>query len=199
MPPVKVARKRLKAIVGMAAYTLSGAVASLVVGGLLGHVGGILLPGTLNLAAIGLTIVVAGAAALREIGLISFVIPQSSRQTNVMWGRTFMPAVAAVLWGMDLGLVVTTRQTFAGIWSVVVFATASRHAVVGAAVVMLYWLGRAAQVWIAIPFVRNANDAPRLLREVFEQHAVLQRIHVAGLIWAIGVLGFYVREGTQLW
>jgi cytochrome c biogenesis protein CcdA len=141
---------------------------------------------------------VAGAAALREMGLISFPLPQWNRQTNVMWGRTFNPGFAAMLWGTDLGLVVTTRLTFAGTWSVLLLAIASRHADVGAAVLLLYWLGRAAQVWIAAVLVRDANDAPGLLQGLYQQSSLLQRIHVAGLIWAIAVLGFLMREGNPL-
>lgn len=196
MPPVKVARKRTRAVSVLAAYTLSGGLSSVAFGSLLGVIGRILLPDALGAAAMALTMLVASAAALR--GLVSFPIPQFGRQTNVMWRHTFGPSMAAVLWGMDLGLVITTRLTFSGAWSVLLLAVASRHASVGAALLLVYWLGRAAQVWVAAVLVRDANDAPKFLQHIFEQTSLLQRVHVVGLIWAIALLGFLMHEGNHL-
>lgn len=90
MPPVKVAQARARAVAVIVAYTLSGGVSSLLSGSMLGLAGGILLPYNLRFAAIALTILVACAAVLREAGRISFPIPLWNRQTNGMWGRTFI-------------------------------------------------------------------------------------------------------------
>jgi len=183
----------------VAAYTLAGGTASLIVGAALGSAGGIWLPGSAGeVPALVVMIVVAAMAALHEMGWISLPIPRWNRQTNVMWGRTFGIATAAILWGVDLGLIITTRTSFAGTWSVLLLAAASRRASVGGLLLLLYWLGRAGQVWIATLFVRDANDVRHLLRDVHQQYSALQRIHVVGLVWVIAVLGFLVLEGKLL-
>jgi hypothetical protein len=148
--------------------------------------------------AIFVTMLLAGAAALREIGAISFPIPQWNRQTNVVWGRVFSPTVSAVLWGLDLGSVVTTRVTFSGTWIVPILAIASRHANIGATLMLFYWIGRAVQVWIPLALVRGANDVPRFLQDVHQELPTIQRVHVVTLLWAIAMLGVLVGGGKQL-
>ncbi len=198
MPPVKVAQQRLKALAAMGVYTLSGGLSSAVLGALLGLVGWTLLPDSFGPAAAVTIMLVAVAAALRDTGRISFPIPGSPRQTNVMWVRTLGPILAAVLWGMDLGLVVTTRVTFAGTWIVLALAAASRSPTIGALVLSLYWTPRAAQVWMAPLLLRNSADTPELLQDIYRHRSLLHRTHLIGLVWIIGVLGFVVGVGEHL-
>jgi hypothetical protein len=99
---------------------------------------------------------------------------------------------------MDLGLMLTTRQTFAGMWGVLALAMASGRASTGALVLLFQWLGRAAQVWIAALVVRDAKDGPRFLHALYKGHSLLQKMHLAALAWTIVALGFLVNSGGQI-
>jgi hypothetical protein len=163
-------------------------------GALLGLLGQILLPRSFRSGGILFTVLIGAALLLRELGALSFPIPELKRQTNGTWRRLFHPTVAAAFWGMDLGLTVTTRQVFSGAWPVLALAFSLAQPTIGALAVWCYWLGRAASVWIMPLLLQNATDSPRLLKGLSRQHSVLQRINVIGLAWGIGVMALLLLE-----
>lgn len=173
----------------LAAYTLTGAVTSALVGAALGAVGRLLVPDPMVAAGLGVSVGVAGLAAAHELGWVPLRLPQVRRQTRDVWAKRFRPGFAAALWGADLGLVFTTWFTFSGVWLLVVLAIVSRHPASGAGLFTAYWLGRAASVWIAPALVRDASATPLLLDEIEQRYGALQRVHVAALALAIGIVG----------
>ncbi len=195
VPLVKVAHGRTRGFLAIAFYTVGGAGSSLLIGALLGALGAMLIPGTWQFAGLLFVMSMAGVAAAYEMGLIPLALPQVNRQTNIMWGRRFSTPLAAALWGIDLGLVVTTRVTYAGTWAVLLFATASRHTAAGAVILLAYWLGRASQVWLVALLLRSTNELPRFLQRIYMQSSIVQRVHVASLIWALAVLALLIRKG----
>jgi hypothetical protein len=190
---VKVAAVRLTSLAGILAYSVAGSVSSMLVGALLGLLGQTLLPTGLRSAEI-LAVPVAGALLLRELRIVSFPMPEWKRQTNGTWRRRFHPTVAAAFWGTDLGLTVTTRQTFSGAWPVLALAFSLAEPRMSALAVLCFWLGRAASVWIMPLLLKNASDSARLLKELSRHHSELQRINVIGLAWGIGVMALLMLE-----
>lgn len=178
---MKVAAKRTW-VTTLLMYTLSGAFASIVAGMALGFLGQLILwermlvVGHVVIVALGLLVVA------REMGWIAVALPQPKRQTREIWGKTMRRPIAALFWGFDLGLIFTTWFTFAGTWLIVGLAVISGNPMVGAALFVAYWLGRALSIWI-FPFaMKDANDTPLLLDGINAEHRTLQRVHVAATI-----------------
>ncbi len=160
----------------------------MLVGTMLGWVGKLLLPVQIGRLSLFIVIGVAIIAMARELGWISFPLPQLKRQTRDIWGKIFPGPVAAALWGFDLGLFFTTWFRFAGLWLLVLVALIIRSPIYGAALFFAYWLGRAFSVWIAPSLMPNAGFTPHLLDGIAGQYQLFQRIHVLGLVWATVVL-----------
>ena len=68
----------------------------------------------------------------------------------------------------------------------------------GAALFVLYWLGRALAVWLAPLLLPDASATPRLLEGIAEQRRLFHGIHVVGLVWAIAVLVSWLLQGTPI-
>lgn len=173
-------------------YTLAGVVSTMFVGAALGWIGRLILPQSFSGGEIIIAIVVAFIALARELGWISFPLPQFRRQTRDIWAKLFPPTVAAALWGFDLGLIFTTYFTFSGIWLFVVIAIAFKQPSFGAALFLMYWVGRALSVWVAPLMMANATATPQLLDGIIEQQWLIRWIHVLGLAWSIVVLGIWL-------
>lgn len=168
-------------------YTLAGGAAGVAVGAALGALGGVLLPGRLD----GRRLLAAGAVAFvalaRELGWLSVPLPQLRRQTRDTWAKSFPGALAAALWGLDLGLVFTTWLTFAGVWLLAAVAFLAGEPGFGAALFGLYWLGRTLSVWLAPLWLTSASATPWLLDAIAGQRQLFQRLHELGLIWSLVV------------
>jgi hypothetical protein len=180
--------RRRSWLANVAAYTLGGAATSALVGLGLGAIGLLLLPGSLRLAGLLAAFAVALLAAARELGLVSFRLPQRARSTRDWWSTGLGPVPSALLWGLDLGLLFTTRFTFAGIWFLVFLGVAVRSPLLAATLFLAYWAGRAASVWIAPLLLEDANAGPDVLDVVRARHRLFQQIHVAALALGAAVL-----------
>jgi hypothetical protein len=187
---VKVAAARLRAISALAAYSLAGALSSALVGAAFGLMGQFLMRGTRVIPVL-ISAFTAVLFVLQQFRVLPFPTPEFSRQTKAVWQRVFHPVVAAALWGLDLGLVLTTRQAFSGAWPIVVLAVCLASPAMGAGLIGSYWLGRLAPVWIVPVLLRDAGDTHRLLTHLFGHHWLLQRIHVIGLIWGVGAITYF--------
>jgi hypothetical protein len=180
----------------MATYTLAGGLTSVLVGGGLGLVGGLALPGDVGFAAALLGLAVAAIAIARELGLVAIPLPQLGRQTEGMWAKSYGFTAAALLWGLDLGLVFTTWLTLSGVWVLAVVAFVVGKAWFGAALFAGYWLGRALSVWVAPLLMERATDTPRLLATLYEQRRLFRASHVVGLACTMLVFGSWLLSGT---
>lgn len=179
-----------------AAYTLAGGLASASVGGLLGWVGDALVRARIGVLAIAFALAVAAIALTRELGWVAFPLPQLRRQTRDLWAMAFPSTLAAALWGLDIGLVFTTRLTFAGVWLLATVAFFAGGGPYGALLFTLHWLGRALAVWLAPLVLPDAGATPRLLGAIAEERGLLRRLHALGLAWAIvALVAWAVRGG----
>jgi hypothetical protein len=162
-------------------FTAAGAVTSALVGGSLGAVGSVLVPDGVRPVGVLVVLGTALLAAAREFGIARLPLPQPSRQTREVWGKIGPLPLAATLWGLDLGLLVTTRFTFAGTYLVLLLPILVGGAGFGAAVLVSYWLGRALSVWVAPLLVPDAASTLLALDAVDGHFRQLQLLNVLGI------------------
>jgi hypothetical protein len=175
-------------LLNVTAYTLAGALASAFVGAALGALGGALLPEQAVTPGM-LVALVAGLLALaRTLGVAAIPFPQPARQTRDVWVKNSNPTLAAIRWGLDIGLIYTTRFTFPGTWFLTVVAVVAREPAFGAALFVAYWIGRAVSVWLGPLLMRDARETPQLLMAVHDQYLRFERTHAAALIMGATVL-----------
>lgn len=167
-------------------YTLAGSLTSSFVGAFLGLLGEWV--STIGIGEFGLwfAIVIAVLAITRELGWVSYPIPQLKRQTKDLWARLFPRKVAAMLWGLDLGLTFTTRITFSGVLVIVTILIGKPA--FGAALFALYWLGRALSLWIAPLLLPDSSSIDWVQERIYSQYQLFRRIHVFGLVIIITVV-----------
>jgi hypothetical protein len=180
-------------LAGVVAYSLAGALASSVVGAALGASGGLALPpdaGRLVVSAAAL----AGMTTIAwDLGWIRWRLLEPRRQTRDLWNGRYGWLLGATLWGFDLGLVVTTRFTFAGAWVLVSSAFLVGDALLGSALFLAYWLGRAASVWIGPLLLDGADQTPALLEEINDRQRSFRSINFLG----VGLLTISLLLFTQ--
>lgn len=198
MPLGKVAGQRRKWLTNAVAYTLAGAVTSALVGGGLGVAGGLLLPDRLGRLGTVVALAVAVVALARELGLVAVPLPQIGRQTQGLWAKRYSGATAATLWGLDLGLTFTTWLDMAGPWVLAAVAFLGGDPLIGVALFVAYWLGRALPVWIGPLMVTSATDTPALLASLDDQQRLFRSVHVAALAWSAVAISIWMGIGTSI-
>jgi hypothetical protein len=176
-------------------YTVAGLASSAAVGLILGVIGSIVPDWPLMAALV--PIGVALLVMIREFEIVSIPLVQWRRQTSDIWGKTLPRSLAAVLWGLDLGLVFTTFLTFSGAWLLTSMAIFGRDPLGAALLFSAYWLGRAATVWFAASVMaRRQVNALGLIELVGRRRDVFRRIHAGTAAWAAAALG--VAAATHL-
>jgi hypothetical protein len=197
-----VAEGKKQWLINVVAYTLAGGMASVFVGSALSTLGGallLLLP-ALRVEAgrlgVWIAIAIATVAIAREARWISLPLPQLRRQTKQVWAILFPRTVAATLWGLDLGLIFTTRLTFSGVWLLAAVAFLNGEPVFGATLFGLYWLGRALSVWIAPLLMQDTASTPQLMDGIAGEYRLFRRVHVLGLIWSVFALFAWFTYGS---
>lgn len=179
------------------AYTVAGALTSGAVGAVLALLGRALLPGE-RAPILGAVIAIGVVAAFQEVTGLKRPFPKLSRQTDGTWAKVFPGVTAPVLWGLDLGLAVTTRFTFAGLWFLVAVAIASQSVATGALVFVSYWTGRVTSVWIAPLLMRRETDVSELMEDIPSSYRRAQLAHVAGLAVATAIVAYSLSAPTFL-
>jgi hypothetical protein len=154
----------------------------------LGYAGALLLPPGGDAWRICIAVAVAILAVGHEAGLSWIPLPQLGRQTDGRWAKRRSAPVAAFLWGFELGAVLTTWFTFAGVWLLVAFAFLSASPAVGAGLFVAYWSGRALSVWIGPVLAEDARATPRLVASIDRQTRLARHVHVAALASGAAVL-----------
>jgi hypothetical protein len=182
----------------VASFTVAGLAASILVGGSLGYLGTSLgLDGTGNVA-IAIVVAVIVTASARELGLRAVPLLQARRQTAGIWARRLGPRKAAVLWGIDLGLFVTTWQSLAGAWLVPVLALLAASPGFGALLFASYWLGRASSVWVAPLLAPAAAGIPELMQALADSRRASRYVHVGALGWAAVIVIAIAGQGGSV-
>jgi hypothetical protein len=181
-------------LAGVIAYSLAGALASSVVGAALGASGGLVLPPDAWPLVASAAALVAMTAVAWDLGWIRWRLLEPRRQTRDIWNGRYGRLLGATLWGFDLGLVVTTRFTFAGAWVLVSSAFLVGDALLGSALFLSYWLGRAASVWIGPLLLDGADLTPNLLDEINDRQRSFRLINFLG----VGLLTISLLLFTKL-
>jgi hypothetical protein len=180
----------------MVTYTLAGSLTSVLLGAGLGLAGALALPKDVGLPAGLLGLGIASLALARELGVVAIPLPQIGRQTQGMWAKSYGFTAAALLWGLDLGLVFTTWLTLSGAWVLALAAFLVGEPVFGAALFGAYWLGRALSVWVGPLLMERATDTPGLLATLYAERRLFRASHVAGLACTMLVFGSWILSGT---
>lgn len=163
------------------AYTLAGTVSAVLVGTSLGALGKLLIPDDLGGAALAVAAAFGAVLAARQLGIVSFTLPQVPRQTQPMWARLMPPTASAALWGLDLGLAFSTWITFSGAWLLAAASAVSRDPSVGAALITGYWAGRAVSAWVG-PYLHSATSPDALATCIAGQRGHFAHVHLLGIV-----------------
>lgn len=176
-------------------YTVAGSLSSLFVGSLLGLLGKWVSAIGFGEFGLWFALAIALLAIVRELGWVSYPIPQLKRQTKDLWARIFPRKIAAMLWGLDLGLTFSTRITFSGVWVLVIVTILIGKPAFGAALFVLYWLGRALSLWIAPLLMPDSSSTDWVLEGIYRQYSLFRRIHVFGLVITVIILSTWLAHG----
>lgn len=185
-------------LLNVVAYTVAGSVTSGLVGAGLGLVGDALLPGAVTEPALIAAIAVGALATARTLGVVRIPFPQPRRQTLGVWAKASNPILAAVRWGLHIGLIYTTRFTFPGIWFVTAVAVASQRPAFGSALLVAYWIGRVLPVWLGPLLMRDGRDTSQLLLAIEQQFSRFEKTHVVALALGVVTLSVSVGAGSTL-
>lgn len=175
------------------AYTLSGVLASGLVGLTAGWLGSLIPDGD----AAGTSLIVAATigvlVALREAVGRSWPMPQVRRQTPENLRRRFSAPIAAGLWGFDLGLVFSTWLTFAGPWFLLAAAVAIGEPWAGAALFVGQWLARAAWLWLTPYLLTSARIGPAFSRQVVRNVVLFRTVQIlSALVGVVALITLWI-------
>jgi hypothetical protein len=185
-------------LAAVATYSAAGLISSGVTGFLIGESGSWLMNPMLARLLLALILPMAAIiSAAREIGLIRFPVPERKVQTESLWMNRFGPLQAAAMWGFHLGFGFTTRVTYMGYWLLVLSIFALHDAKVGAALLGIYWLGRALPIWLA-PLLVSRDDTSlgtTIMGHALSSRPVFQALQFMGDITLAAVmLGVYTAR-----
>lgn len=140
------------------AYTLGGVVSASVVGLTLALIGtglrGIGLPSQYGFV---LLSVVALILAVRELGLLSFVLPECERQTDKFWALRFGFTTGAAMWGFHIGLGFATVIRHGGLF-LIGGSALLLEPWYGALLFATFWVGRTLPIWTTPLLTRDEQD-----------------------------------------
>lgn len=172
------------------AYTIGGTFSATLVGLSFGFLGA--AADGVRYKSLGAALVLAVALTARDLGLVSFRLPQRRRQTEKDWFHEFGHVMAASMWGIHIGLGWATRMRFGGFWALTAAVIALGSPLIGVVSFVAYWLGRALPVWLAPMLVRDLDEALRLSELVG-----YERIYRFTAI--VGLLGVVTLLAVRIW
>jgi hypothetical protein len=158
-PAVCGGRRRHRLAVAL--FTVSAVVAAAFVGLVLGFAGS-LVGGTTALVVA--AAVLAGLAALRELGILRVPLPQARRQVPERWHAELPLPLWAIGYGGGLGLGAFTFQPVATYWVACAAALALAEPLPAAALFALYGAGRALMIVLPHRGIRPVDAVERLVR-----------------------------------
>ena len=113
---------------------------------------------------------VAGAYALREAFGLPVPLPDLDRQVPDWWRTFYSPGVAALLYGLGLGVGFVTFLSFGTFVAVAVGAFLSGDPLVGAAITAPFGLARGLSILVAVHNLEAREDSG--IRDVLEEMAL---------------------------
>jgi len=178
--PVVHGDRRASYLAAAAAHVLGATLAAAALGGLLGGLG-MVLNAPWGAPGLSLVALVAGVYALREAGVVRVPVPQRREQVPAWWRTFFSSPVAALLYGLGLGVGFLTYLSYGTLVAVSAAALASGDALVGAALVAPFGAARA--VSVAAAHRLNRTDPGEVLGrlEALASSAPLAALNAAAL------------------
>lgn len=184
LPVVYGERVRGKHPVSIWLHTLGYVVAAGTVGGLLGVLGAALPTYIFLDDRRSVVFIVTGLASalysLRELNLVQVPAPQFSRQVPETWRFRFRPGVAALLYGLGLGVGFGTRVPVSTFYAVVLWATLLGSPTLGAVGMAVFGLGRALPLLCMAPLVDNGY-APARFESLIRLKPLVQVVNAIAL------------------
>lgn len=184
-PLVQVASRRRQWWSAFVAYGAGSITASALIGGLLGLLGQ-LAGGPWFWGRVVLLIVALGLG-LGEMGILPQLRPRLRRQTCKHWRMRYGPSPAALLWGIDIGLGLTTRVTFASYWILVVAGLLLANPAHGALLLGGYGLGRTVLVATG-PLLIRSYSVTSIGMLLLRTERAWHRLHGWALFTVVGLL-----------
>ena len=162
--------------------TLSAGALGIVLGGL-----GALLGAPWDGSGWWVLVAVAAAYALREAFGLPIPLPDLDRQVPDWWRTFYSPNVAALLYGLGLGVGFVTFLSFGTFVAVAVGAFLSGDPVLGAAITAPFGLARGLSILAAVHNLDGREDSD--IRDVLEEMAVRDspRFINAAVLFAIAI------------
>src|SRR4029077_14318468 len=180
-PLGKVDRARRTWFLRVISYTVAGAISSTGVGAVLGGVGYVVLHNVSRSASIAIPIVASALTITMALSGGRFPVPQLRRQTKRSWGMKSSATSAVVLWGLDLGLVFSTRITLPAVWMLIADAFVCRAPAIGGMLVAAYWFGRVLPVWFGPLVLTSPTSTSSLIAAVWAERRIVQAVGVVSL------------------
>jgi hypothetical protein len=155
-------------------------------------------PTPTRLGVVAVVALVCGAADLRVFGLRT---PTVRRQTQRLWWHRMRKPLAAFVWGVDLGMVVTSIRVSSLAWVALVLAFVSGDAWRGALVMVPYGIGLLVNLVVGTIVEGRRVSPSDPVGEVDEEFGVrllglqprLRRLSGASLVaWALGAAALVV-------
>jgi hypothetical protein len=178
-PAVCGSRSRQRA--ALALFAAGALTASAAVGFVLGFVGGLVGSRPALIAAA----VLAGLAALRELGVARLPVPQSRRQVPERWRNELPLPVWSAGYGAGLGVGFLTFQPVATFWVACAAALALGRPVLAGGCFAFYGAGRA---FMAVWPRRHEPDGAAAVERLVGQTSALARANVVVLVLAVVLL-----------
>ena len=176
------------------AYTLGGVVTASVIGLTLGLVG--TAARNIGFASqFGFALLSVGALILaaRELGLISFALPQVHRQTDKMWALRFGYVTGAAMWGSHIGLGFATVISHGGLF-VIAGSALLLEPIQSALLLATFWIGRTLPIWIT-PLVTRDERNGEIVTDLLLNRPDAYRICAFAGLAGLGVTGVVLALG----
>lgn len=172
-------------------YTFAGCIGSSIIGSFCGMIGSYIGRGPTSIYILALY---ALFLAAREKGWIRFKLPQIRRQTEKTWAHDYGFVTAAMMWGFQLGLGITTYLTHGGFLLLLAASLAFGQPAYGALLITAYWLGRTISVWLA-PLFWRSDDLGELLDAILMNRQSYENSVSVGLTWSAILMLISIKAG----
>lgn len=143
---------------------------------------------------------IAGVLAMRDLGLVWVPLPIRHATTTRTWWHRFGPYRTAILWGLQLGVGISTVVPYGAFYLLLLGVLWEGSPFLGARLLAVYGLARAAPTILgAIPIARGVS--PRVVSEwgMGSRELLFYRLNgLAGLLVMFAAIGRAISEYQPL-
>jgi hypothetical protein len=162
----------------ISAYTACGTVTALATGAILGCLGILVVTPFAHYFHVPV-VLLSSLLLARELGWLSFSLPQVRLQTNKMWANEFGMVSGAAMWGAHIGFGVATVVKHGGFFLVICLILLLGPGQ-GSLLMATYWLGRTLPLWIAPVFVDPRSKS--IVQDVLRNEDPFRHAAIVGML-----------------